>query len=87
MTATIIGRTPALPPAATTALANHVSGPVATAAAIIVGVLLLLILVIWLAKKVIHKLIGAGISVAAAIGTHAGTQQWIHHLISTATHT
>lgn len=48
--------------------------------------LLLLILVVWLARKVVHKIIGIAVSVAAAAGTHTGTQTWIHHLISTATH-
>ncbi len=52
----------------------------------VVGVLLLLILVVWLARKVVHKIIGVAVSVAAAAATHTGTQTWIHHLISTATH-
>lgn len=51
----------------------------------VVGVLLLLILVVWLARKV-HKIIGIGISVGVATATHAGMQTWIHHLVSTATH-
>jgi len=68
-------------------LADRVSGPVAAAAAVVVvGVLLLLILVVWLARKVVHKIIGIAVSVAAAAVTHTGTQTWIHHLISTATH-
>ncbi len=40
---------------------------------------------VWLARKVVHKIIGIAVSVAAAAGTHAGMQTWIHHLISTAT--
>ena len=79
--------TPALPPAATSALANHISGPVATTAAIIVGGLVLIILVFWLAKKVLHKVIGTAIGVGVALGTHAGTQQWIHHLVLASVHT
>ena len=74
-------------PGSVTVLADRVSGPVAAAAAVVVGVLLLLILVVWLARKVVHKIIGIAVSVAAAAGTHTGTQTWIHHLISTATHT
>jgi len=54
-----------------------VSGPVA-AATVVVGVQLLLILVVWLARKVVHKIIGITVSVAAAAGTHTGTQTWIH---------
>ncbi len=73
-------------PGSVTALADRVSGPVAAAAAVVVGALLLLILVVWLARKVVHKIIGIAVSVAAAAGTHIGTQTWIHHLISTATH-
>jgi len=34
----------------------------------------------------VHKIIGIAVSVAAAAAMHAGTQTWIHHLISTATH-
>ena len=73
-------------PGSVTVLADRVSGPVAAAAAVVVGVLLLLILVVWLARKVVHEIIGIAVSVAAAAATHAGTQTWIHHLISTATH-
>ncbi len=73
-------------PGSVAALADRVSGPVAAAAAVVVGALVLLILVVWLARKVVRKIIGIAVSVAAAAGTHAGTQTWIHHLISTATH-
>lgn len=72
-------------PGSVTALADRVSGPVAAAAAVVVGALLMLILV-WLARKVVHKIIGVAVSVGVATVTHAGTQTWIHHLISTATH-
>ena len=43
-------------PGSVTALADKVSGPVAAAAAVVVGVLLLLM--VWLARKVVHKIIG-----------------------------
>jgi len=33
-------------------------------------------------RKIVHKIIGVAVSIAAAGATHAGTQQWIHHLIS-----
>ncbi len=79
-------RTRTADPGSVAALADRVSGPVAAAAAVVVGVLLLLILVLWLARKVVHKIIGIAVSVAAAAATHTGTQTWIHHLISTATH-
>ncbi len=72
-------------PGSVTALADRVSGPVA-AAAVVVGALLLLILVVWLARKVVHKIIGIAVSAGVATATHAGMQTWIHHLISTATH-
>ena len=54
-------------------------------AATVVGALLLLILVVWLARKVMHKIIGIAVSVGVATATHAGMQTWIHQLISTAT--
>jgi len=78
---------PALPVGAADLLAQQVSGPIATVAAIVVGGLLILILVVWLAKKVLHKIIGVGISVAAAAATHEGTHAWITHLTTTGTHT
>lgn len=78
---------PVVPPDAAAALADHVSGPVATAAAIVVGVALVLILVWWLARKIVHKIIGVAVSVAAAGATHAGAQQWIHHLVAANLHT
>lgn len=78
---------PVVPAGTAAALADHVSGPVAAAAAIVVGVALVLILVIWLARKIVHKIIGVAVSVSAAGATHAGTQQWIHHLISANLHT
>jgi len=85
MTAALMAATVVVP-GSVTVLADRVSGPVAAAAAVVVGVLLLLILVVWLARKVVHKIIGIAVSVAAAAATHTGTQTWIHHLISTATH-
>ena len=85
MTAALMAATVVVP-GSVAALADRVSGPVAAAAAVVGGVLLLLILVVWLARKVVHKFIGIAVSVAAAAGTHTGTQTWIHHLISTATH-
>ena len=86
MTDTLMAATVVVP-GSVTALADRVSGPVAAAAAVVVGALLLLILVVWLARKVVHKIIGIAVSVTAAAATHTGTQTWIHHLISTATHT
>ncbi len=52
-------------PGSVAALADRVFGPVAAAAAVVVGVLLLS-LVVWLARKVVHKIIGIAVSVAAA---------------------
>ncbi len=71
-------------PGSAAALADRVSGPVAGAAAAVVGALL--ILVVWLARKLVNKIIGIAVSVGVATATHAGMQTWIHHLISTATH-
>ena len=85
MTAALMAATVVVP-GSVTALADRVSGPVAAAAAVVVGALLLLILVVWLARKVVHKIIGIAVSVGVATATHTGTQTWIHHLISTATH-
>ena len=45
----------------------------------VVGVLLLILLV-WLARKVVHKIIGIAVSVGVAAATHGGMQTWIHHL-------
>ena len=73
-------------PRSVTALADRVSGPVAASDAVVVGALVLLILVVWLARRVVHKIIGIAVSVGVAAATHAGMQTWIHHLISTATH-
>lgn len=74
-------------PAGTVAsLTDHVSGPVAIAAAAVVGVALALILVVWLAKKVLHKVVGIAVSAGAAAAVHQGTQTWIHHLISSTSH-
>ena len=78
---------PVVPAGTIASLTNHVSGPVAIAAAVVVGVALVLILVVWLARKVVHKVVGVAVSAGAALATHQGTQTWIHHLITTNLHT
>ncbi len=78
---------PVIPAGTVASLTDHVSGPVAIAAAAVVGVALVLILVVWLAKKVLHKVVGVAVSAGAAAATHEGTQTWIHHLISANLHT
>jgi hypothetical protein len=78
---------PVIPAGTVASLTDHVSGPVAIAATVVVGVALVLILVVWLAKKVLHKVVGVAISAAAAAAAHEGTQTWIHHLISSNLHT
>jgi hypothetical protein len=84
----ITSPTPLAPPATITALADHVSGPVATAAVVVVGVALILILAGWLARKLVSKIIGVAVSVGvAAATTHQGMQQWIHHLVAANLHT
>ena len=83
----ITSPTPLVPPAILTALADHVSGPVATAAAAVVGVALILILAGWLARKLMSKIIGVAVSVCVAAATHQGMQQWIHHLVAANLHT
>jgi len=55
-------------------------------AAVVVGALLLLILVVWLARKVVHKIIGIAVQRRSG-GRHAHRDANLdHHLISTATH-
>jgi hypothetical protein len=83
----ITAQKPAIPAGTIATLANHVSGPVAIAAAVVVGVALVLILAVWLAKKILHKVIAVVISAVTAGAAHEGTQTWIHHLISTNLHT
>ncbi len=78
---------PVIPAGTVASLTDHVSGPVAIAAAVVVGVALALILVVWLAKRVMHKVVGVAISDGAAAVAHEGTQTWIHHLISANLHT
>ncbi len=78
---------PVVPPGVAAALADHVSGPVATAAAVVVGVALVLILAGWLARKLMSKIIGVAVSVGVAAATHQGMQQWIHHLVAANLHT
>lgn len=82
----ITAPTPLVPPGTITALADHVSGPVATAAAV-VGVALVLILAGWLARKLVSKIIGVAVSVGVAAAAHQGMQQWIHHLVAANLHT
>ena len=77
---------PVVPAATIATLTDHVSGPVAIAAAIVVGVALVLILAVWLAKKVRHKVLAVLISAVTAGAAHEGTQTWIHHLITTNLH-
>ena len=63
------------------------SGPVAAAVVVVVGVALVLILAGWLARKLASKIIGVEVSVGVAVATHQGMQQWIHHLVAANLHT
>jgi hypothetical protein len=83
----ITSPTPLVPPGTVTAVADHVSGPVAAAVAVVVGVALVLILAGWLARKLMSKIIGVAVSFGVAAATHQGMQQWIHHLVAANLHT